>query len=257
MDRGYIYETQASFTHPTVAPDRTHPLLRPLADDVHPVWGIVCHYPDWRADETNPSNGDHWEIRPHVLLEEFCSRFGFDVDEVPTIVDTILHYKLPDRSDVLAWQNPTTAAALKAAEDIPDPTDVRLPYVERREAMLARAAVVKAHLVQVTPAPREDRQAALDYRRALVEQAAEQWAAAGGELPPQFLLGLDDVAPEDPLELITSHRLDGNRVRARRARDEWELAAGDRAVHPAVAAAGAPMTFGMDRLVPPAIRPGP
>ncbi len=246
MDRGLIYEVQASFTHPATAPDRTHPMLQPLSDDVHPVWGIALHFPQWRDDPANPSNGDHWEIVPHVLLEEYAARFGFDPDEVPAIVDTIVHYKLPEPSDALAMQSPAALTALRAAEDIPNPLDYRLPYEERREAMLARAAVVKAHLRQVTPAPREDRQGALDYRRALVLQAAEQ-----RELPPQFLLGIDDQAPADPLELITGSPLDGNRVRARRARYEWQQAAADRAVHPALTSARGPMTFGMDRLVPP------
>lgn len=251
MDRGLIYEVQASFTHPQTAPDRTHPMLQPLADDVHPVWGIAMHFPAWLDDPANPSNGDHWEIIPHVLLEEYAARFGFDPDEVPAIVDTIVHYKLPEPSDALAMQSPAALAALRAAEDIPDPLDVRLPYGERREAMLARAAVVKSHLREVTPACREDRQGALDFRRAAVLQAADEAASAGLELPPQFLLGIDDVAPADPLQVITGSPLDGNRVRARRARYEWQSAAIDRVVNPALAAAQGPQTFGMNRLVPP------
>jgi hypothetical protein len=251
VDQGWIYETQASFTHPATAPDRTVDVLRPLADDCHPMWGIACHFPAWAADETD-STGDHWEIIPHVLLEEVAARFGFDPDETATVVDTVLHNKLPDVSDPLAYLDPQAVAALDAAKDIPDHRDMRLPYGERRQALLARVAVVKEHLVRFEAAPVEDRQGALDYRRAVIEDAVERFAAAGLQLPPQYLLGLDEIAPADPLALITAYPLDGNRVRVRRLRAEWDQAKHDRQVHPAVVATRGPQTFGMDRLVPPA-----
>lgn len=249
MDLGYIYETQASYTHSTTAPDRTAAALRPLVDDVHPMWGIACHYPAWLADESD-SNGDHWEIIPHVLLEEYCARFGFDPEEPGTIVDAILHNKLPDAGDPLAHLNPRLEKALKAAADIPDHLDVRMPYEERREAVLARVAVAKRHLIRVEAAPKADRQGALDYRRAIVEHAADRLADQGEELPEVYRFGLDDVAPDDPLEPITSSPLDGNRVRTRRARMERDVAAASGA-HPAIVAATGPQTFGMNRLLPP------
>ncbi len=238
---GQIYEVQASYTYQRQAPDRVNPALRRPEDDTHPVWGIVVHFPQIRADATDPRNGDHWEIIPHVLLEHYSSRFGFDPAEVQTIVDAILHHhKIPDLGDSLAWQQPALAEVIAAVQDFPDHLDPRMPYSERREVVLARTQAAKDHLVQVGPATQTDRQGALDWRRALVMQAVEEAKDAGERLDPRYLLGIDDVAPADPLEVLTSAPLDPRRIAAMRRRDEW------------IAREGLPpMTFGMDRVVPP------
>lgn len=238
---GQIYEAQASFTYQEQAPDRTNPALRRPEDDTHPVWGIALHFPQIRADETVSGNGDHWEIIPHVLLEHYCSRFGFDPGEVDVIVDAILHHhKIPDPGDSLAWQQPDLADVISAVQDLPDHLDPRMPYGERREVVLARTQAAKDHLIQVEAASQADRQGALDWRRALLEQAVEDAKSAGKRLDPRYLLGIDDVAPADPLEVLTSAPLDPRRVAAMRRRDEWIACEGQ-----------PPMTFGMDRLVPP------
>lgn len=241
MLEGQIYETQASFSARQQAPDRVARELIRTEDDTHPVWGIIVHFPAWRADPANPSTGDHWEIIPHVLLEHYAARFGFDHEDMPGIVDTVLHHtKIPDVNDPLAWVQPDLAAVLRAVADVPDFLDPRMPYPERREAVLARTAAAKTHLLQLAPAPIEDRQGALDWRRVLLEQAVEEIRSQGGELDERFLAGIDDVAPADPLEELTSAPLDPRRVKAMRARDEW-IAKSDQP----------PMTFGMNRLLPP------
>lgn len=244
MLEGQIYEVQASYTARQQAPDRVaHELIR-SEDDTHPVWGIACHFPAWRADESIPSNGDHWEIVPHVLLEHYAARFGYDHEDVSGIVDAVLHHtKIPDLNDSLAWMQPQYADIMKAVRDMPDFLDPRMPYEERREVVAARTEAAKAHLLQVVPAPIEDRQGALDWRRGLLERIVEDIRSQGGELDERFLLGIDDVAPDDPLEALTSAPLDPRRVRAMRARDEYEAS---RSGQP-------PMTFGMDRVLPPGL----
>ncbi|GHE47207.1 hypothetical protein GCM10017673_56300 [Streptosporangium violaceochromogenes] len=252
VDVGQIYDSQASFTYRATPADLPHPQLRPARDDVHPIWGVALHFPAWRADPATPSNGDHWEIIPHALLEEYASRFGFDPDELDTIVDVVLHQhaKIPDASDALAWQQPAAAAVLKAVGDLPDHLDPRMPYGERREVVLARAAAAKEHLVVMSPAPLQDRQGALDWRAAVITQAAAEAEESGVALAPQYELDVHAVAPEHPLEPILAARLDPARVAARRARDEYLAASADRSVDRARLALTGPRTFGFNRAVP-------
>lgn len=252
MDVGQIYDSQASYTYRATPADLTHPQLRPALDDVHPMWGVAVHFPAWRADPATPSTGDHWEIIPHALLEEYASRFGFDVDELDTIVDVVLHQhaKIPDSSDALAWQQPAAAAALRAVADLPDHLDPRMPYGERREVVLARAEAAREHLVRMDPAPVEDRQGALDWRAAVIEQAARDAEKAGVLLAPQFSVDVNVVAAADPLEPILAARLDPARVAARRARDEYLAASADRSVDRARLALMGPRVFGFNRAVP-------
>ncbi|MFF4417107.1 hypothetical protein ACFYY8_31690 [Streptosporangium sp. NPDC001559] len=253
MDVGQIYDSQASFTFRQTPADLTNQRLRPALDDVHPLWGVVVHFPAWLADPATPSNGDHWEIFPHVLLEEYCSRFGFDVDELPTIVDAVLHQhaKIPDPSDALAWQQPAAAAVMRAVADFPDHLDPRMPYAERREAVLARAAAAKKHLIVMEAAPQEDRQGALDWRAACIAQAAEEAEQSSVPLAPQFTVDVNVHAPENPLEPILAARLDPARVAARRARDEYLAASTGQYVDRARLALTGPRVFGSNRMVPP------
>lgn len=126
-----------------------------------------------------------------------------------------------------------------------------MPYAERREAVLARAEAAKRHLVQMDPAPIEDRQGALDWRAACIAQAAEEADRAGVPLAPQFALDVDVRAPETPLQPILAARLDPARVAARRARDEHLAASADQHVDRARLALSGPRTFGFNRAVPP------
>ncbi|MEO3856248.1 hypothetical protein [Acrocarpospora sp. B8E8] len=240
---GQIYETQASYTSRYSAPDRIHPALLRSQDDTHPLWGVSMHFPQIREDESDPRNGDHWEIVPHVLLEYYAATYDFDHDDMPVLVDTLLHHQqIPDPWDTLAWQQPALDALQKAVADLPDHLDPRMPYRERREVVLARTEAAKTHLLTVESAPIEDRQGALDWRRAVLEHTADEIRSRGGELDSRYLLGIDDVAPADPLEVLTSAPLDLRRVQAIRARDEWHARAGGQP----------PRTFGMNRLLPPA-----
>lgn len=239
---GQIYEAQASYTSRYRAPDRVHPDLLRLQEDAHPVWGIIMHFPQVRENPEDPRNGDHWEIIPHVLLEWYAADLGFDHEEVDVIVDAVIHQgKIPDPWDALAWQQPAQAAVMAAVKDFPDHLDPRMPYPERREVVLARTQAAKSHLLTVEAAPVEDRQGALDWRKAIVEHAVEEVLAQGGQLDERYLLGIDDVAPADPLEVLTSAPLDPRRVQAMRARDEWLARNGGEP----------PMSFGGNRVLPP------
>lgn len=252
MDVGQIYDSQASYTFRQTPADLTDRRLRPSLEDVHPLWGVKVHFPAWRT-APGPSDGDHWEIWPHALMEDYCARFGFDVDELDTVIDVILHQhaKIPDLSDALAWQQPAAAAVLRAVADLPDHLDPRMPYPERREVVLARAEAAKEHLVQMDPAPIEDRQGALDWRAAVIKQAAEEADRSGVPLAPQFTVDVDVQAAENPLEPILAARLDPARVAARRARDEYLAASADRSVDRARLALAGPRVFGSNRAVPP------
>lgn len=248
MESVLIYDSEASYSHHDRAPDRTHPAMAPPQDDVHPSWGIHLH------NATRGIDGTH--TIPHATLEWMCSHHGFDVDELPAIIDVILHCAhIPDPDDALAWLDPARLAVMNAIhQDLPDPMDPRMPYAERREVMLARAEAVKATSLNVEPATREDRAGALYARTVAVHETAATLAEHGLELPPQFALGIDDEAPEHPLDpILQVARLDPARVMARRRRDEWTAARQDASVSRALVAVRSPQTFGVVRKMPPPV----
>jgi hypothetical protein len=246
---GLIYDSEASYSHHERAPDRTHPAMAPPQDDVHPMWGVHLHFPD-RGEV-----GGHTHVIPHAVLEWMCSWHGFDPEELPTVLDVVLHHAhVPDPDDVLAWQDPHLCWLMSRIHDeLPDPLDYRMPYDERREVMLARVRAIKKHHLRITPAPWEDRAGALYARAAAVRRVSAELAAKGVEMPPQFQLGLEDQAADDPLHAILKTRIDPARVAARRARDEWIQSRQDRAVSRALTAMRSPMTFGVIRKLPPTV----
>lgn len=245
METALIYDSEGSFT--LRAPDRTTLVQGPPTDDVHPMWGIHLHFPD------RGGGGSH--TLPHAALESMCSFHGFDYDELPTIIDVALHSAhVPDPDDVHAWLDPGRLAAMKAIhQDLPDPMDPRMPYTERREVMLARVAAMKATAISITAAPLADRAGALAARNMAVYETAEKLAEHGVQLPPQFALGLDEEAPENPLEPVLLTRIDPARVAARRQRDEWIRDRRDAAADRALVAMRSPMTFGVLRQMPPPV----
>jgi len=245
VETALIYDTGASFTHHLKAPDRTHPALAPPTDDVNPMWGIYLHHVSTGLD------GSH--TIAHSTLEWMCSWNGFDPDELPAIVDTAIHAAhIPDADDALAWLDPAKLRLMTAIhQDLPDPMDPRMPYGERREVMLARTAAIKENALRVEAAPWEDRAGALYARAVAVRETEAALAEHGYELPAQFMLGLDDEAPEDPLEPILSSRLDPARVASRRLRDEWIQDRQDASVQRALVAMRSPMTYGVVLKMPP------
>lgn len=247
MRKLLIYDSEGSYTHSTRAPDRTLPLMAPPVDDVDPIWSIHLHVPDAEQDQF-PGHAV-----PHSTLEWMCSWHGFDPDELATILDVVFHSAhIPDPDDVLAWMDPARCKLMQVVhEDLPDPL-LPMPYTERREVMLARVAAVKAHHLAVEPASWEDRAGALYARAQAIRDVEARLAEHGVQLPPQFKLGLDDEAPDHPLDPILSvARLDPARVAARRSRDEWIQAARDANASRAMAAMRSPMTFGVLRKMPP------
>ncbi|MCC5574465.1 hypothetical protein IMZ11_02265 [Microtetraspora sp. AC03309] len=248
MDIGQIWHCEASYSGDAIQ-DRAD------LDDVHPAWGIHMHWPDMDEGRGASLGATIY----HARLESMCARYGFDVNDLEGIVDTILHLPPFDAHDPLLDEhpNPGVHRVRQAIVEMPDPQDPRMPYSERRDVLIAHADAVRQHMLSIDHAPREDRQAALDFRSACIDVLEEQCNADGIPLPARFRLNRELRAPRNPLApLIDGGPLDGRRVMARRARDEYLAAAADRASDPAVVALQRPQTFGFSldvpRLVPAA-----
>lgn len=121
-----------------------------------PLWGV------WqvRAD-----GRDHVHVFPHGLIAATAEVHGFGEDEHEAIVEAILHEPyLPDPADPLAWEIPGNREIFERVRDLPAPgQDKTASRATLREAHLERIAAVREHAVQLDPARREHRQAALDY----------------------------------------------------------------------------------------------
>lgn len=230
-EHGLIYHSEASYSH-QVGPTGQ---ARADADDVHPFWGIHLHYPERK---TGDDPGNHLAMIPHARLESMCARFGFDPDDMATIVDTLLHLRVPSPNDPLSWAQPGAAKVMTSVAGLPDPADPRLPYPERRDVLLAHAAAVRTHMHLLEAAPLADREGAV---------AARVFATAADQPGTGFAM---PEVPADPLAALVSARLDPSRVAARRARDEWLLARADSAAERAAVALKGPNVFGFN---PPAL----
>ena len=252
MESCQIYDCEASYSYSVRAPDRRLDQLPLDWDDVHPTWGIHFHWPD----RPHPDGGigmDGGAAIPHSRLESMSARFGFDPGDLEGIVDTLLHLPRWSMDDPLAMRDPLIRKVSRQLAKLPDPADPDLEYERRRETLIRHAEAVKEHITLITPAPLEDRQGALDYRRAVVEEFTRESAATGHDVPPQFLLGLDEQAPEHPLAaLLDGGPLDSRRVAARRTRDEWLTMQARRDADVAALSLMAPHTFGQSRALPSA-----
>ncbi|GII87045.1 hypothetical protein Ssi03_50350 [Sphaerisporangium siamense] len=228
-----IYDSEASYQGRP--PDLTSPRLDPDAS-VEPTWGVHLWDPG--------RGGRRMAIIPHVRLETTVVQRGHDPEDLEGIVATILHLPyLPDPGDPLSYDDPAQMALLNAVADVPDALMPGMPQAEKLEATLALVAAVREHRITVDPASRQDRQGALDWRRAVI-------LAAGDRLPAEYRLGLEDQAPEHPLDAILAGvRLDPARIAARRQREAWAAARRERVASRAVALMG-PRNFGFGRIVP-------
>lgn len=229
-----IYDSEGSFHYTQRAADMTTAAMDPEAS-VEPRWGVHL----W--DE---ARGRRMAIIPHARLETMVVQFGYDPDDLEGIVAGILHMAyMPSPADPLSWADPACAAVLQAMAEVPDPLTPGMPEVEKREATEARIAAVREHRAAVDPASRDDRQGALDYRRAVI-------LARDGD-SEEDRLGLDDQAPEHPLDaILQGARLDPARIAARRAQAAWMQARREHAASRRVSLMG-PNMYGFARAMPP------
>ncbi|MCW2765938.1 MAG: hypothetical protein JWO11_1897 [Nocardioides sp.] len=228
-----IYDSEASY-HYTVRPaDMTTPQLAPDGS-IEPRWGVHL----W-----DPVRGRRMAIVAHARLETMVIQYGYDPDDLEGIVSGMLHLAyMPSADDPLSWADPTRAAVLQAMADVPDPRTPGMPDPDKREAMQARIAAVRAHHAAVDPASKEDRQGALDWRKALI--------VARGDVPEEDRLGVDDQATDHPLDaILQGARLDPARIAARRAQDAWMQARREHAASRRVALMG-PGMYGFARATP-------
>ncbi|NRQ31268.1 hypothetical protein HII36_05375 [Nonomuraea sp. NN258] len=176
---------------------------QPVPHGGEPLWGIY---------QVAPATGAHGlRMLPNSELEWRCAEYGFDPDDVDTLIDVALHEPhLPARDDPLAWQSPALAALMEEIHGLPAWWTPGVPDAERSAAHLARIAAVKKHLVRVEDAPQAHRAAALAY------------------------VGSDRVAEPDPLApMRTGVRLDPARVQARVLAVEWVRATSEKPQRPA------------------------
>ncbi|MCC5580573.1 hypothetical protein IMZ11_33645 [Microtetraspora sp. AC03309] len=251
MELGQIWDCEASYSGAlgNVQAD---------LDDVHPAWGLHFHWPDLPHPEGGTGVNNGMTI-PHARLESMCATYGFDVDDLEGIVDTILHLPPFQLDDPLALESPDPGVhkVVAALADMPDPRTPRMPYDERREIMLAHADAVRAHLMRYEHAPRADRQAALDFRSEVIDVYEEQCTAEERPLPARFRLGRNIQAPAHPLApLLEGGPLDARRVAARRARDEFLIDSAEKAADKAALALRRPLVFGFSRDVPKLVPAG-
>lgn len=248
-----IYDSEASYSYALRAPDRRHPTLGRDADDVHPWFCIHLYSPELAADEDPGQNGVGFALIPQSQLETMAAWGGFGCDEVEAIVDTLLHLPRGLRGDPLAAADPGLRRLRRALDKLPDPHDPSLDRKRRRQAFLDGAAAAKDTLRQVVHATREERQAALDYRTAVISEWETKLAEVGEDLPAAYQLGRDETAPEHPLApILNGGPLDGRRVSARIARDEYLSLRADTAAEREAADLRAPMTFAFQRSMPDA-----
>jgi hypothetical protein len=246
-----IYDSEASYSYHFRAPDRRHPRLRPDADDVHPWYAIHLFSPERAANNDPEDNGVGYALVPQARLEYMAARYGFAVDEVDVIVDTLLHLPPDGPPDPLALRDLGARRVARALDKLKDPSDPSLSRRQRRQAMIDHASVVKEHQRLVVAAPKEDRQFALDWRSAAIKEWETKLAAVGEELPAEYQLSRDEQAPDDPLHaILDGGPLDGRRIAARMARDAWLEMRADTAAEREAAALQAPMTFAFHRSMP-------
>lgn len=246
MQQFEIYDSEGSFHYQMRAPDRRDP-QPPVDGGIDPSWTIHLWHPDLGQ------RGFH--TIPHSRLEATVVQHGIDIEDVRTLVGTILHWQhLPDPADPLAWDKEDTAKALEAIEDIPDPTwHPDMPAAEKAACSAARVQAVREHAVALDPASLEDRAGALAARAYAVE-AERQFAEMRGQWFNQaYLLGIDDEAPEHPLDPIAnSCRLDPARVEAFRGCEQWMAGMRERP-HSRETAMKGPGLVASRRRVPPVV----
>lgn len=163
------------------------------ATGADPVWGV------WMTD---PAGRTGVLIFPHSTFEWRSAEWGIDPDDVPTLLDVVLHEGyLPWPDDPLVHQDPVAVEILRDTQGWPDCWTPGVPDEDRRQAHLERIRMVKERRMRVDPARRQDRQDALVY------------------------VGSQRRAPADPLEPITTAtRLDPVRVAGKRAYLDWKRA---------------------------------
>ncbi|MFC6080903.1 hypothetical protein [Sphaerisporangium aureirubrum] len=228
-----IYDSEASYAYTQRAADMTSRAMAPDAA-VEPRWGV--HLWDSRR-------GRRMAIIPHARLESTVVAHGYDPDDLLGIMNAVLHLPfMPAPGDPLAWEDPVAAAVLTAAAEIPDPLTPGMPDQEKHAATEARIAVVREHRATIDPATREDRQGALDWRRAVI--------LARGDVPEEYQQGFDDQAPEHALNaILNGARLDPARIAARRAQARWIQERREHAASRRAALMG-PDMFGFARAMP-------
>ncbi|MFD8529402.1 hypothetical protein ACFV0L_18480 [Streptosporangium canum] len=159
-------------------------------DGAEPMWGISRVRPDGVA---------HMHIIPHSTFEWRCAEYSIDPDDMTTLLDVVLHEPwIPSPDDAMARFQPGAAEVLRVTHGLPTCWTPGVPAADRLAAHLTRIKAVKTHRVQMVAEDRQLRQDVMAY------------------------VGLDAVAPEDPLEPVkTLTRLDPARVEARRRAVEW------------------------------------
>ena len=193
------YTASALETRPPGGP--ATPTDPAMLGGAEPLWGI------WAL---NSGGGTGVIVMPHSTLEWRSAEWGIDPDDLTTLMDVILHAgAVPDPADPMAAIDPAQAAVLEATRDLPTCWTPGVPDEDRRAAALERVKAVKQHLLRMDPAPRADRQGALDY------------------------VGSKRTAPADPLAPITQEaRVDPIRVGAKRAFLDWHRESSQRIVTP-------------------------
>ncbi|WP_433235560.1 hypothetical protein ACQPYK_25555 [Streptosporangium sp. CA-135522] len=138
-------------------------------------------------------------IIPHSTWEWRCAEYGVDPNDMDTLLDIVLHEPwIPDPNDVLSLADPAAAAVLEDTHGLPTCWTPAVSDTVRLQAQLARVEAVKRHRVRMEPETQQVRQGVLAY------------------------VGVDKVAPADPLEPIKSlTRLDPVRVESRRLALNW------------------------------------
>lgn len=196
MDVMQIWDVERAYTHPHTP----HPGADPTGAE-----------PLWCVSQIHALSGAHTDHAfPHSALEWRVAEYGFDPDDVATILDVILYEPyIPDPDDPFAWQHDATRKVLEKTSGLPQCWTPGVSDQERREAHLARIAAVKQHRVRLESAPRALRADALAF------------------------VGSDRVPPEDPLAPIKQTvRLDPARIDGRRMAVSWLRANLDKPIAP-------------------------
>ncbi|MEV0617556.1 hypothetical protein AB0I81_29840 [Nonomuraea sp. NPDC050404] len=155
-----------------------------------PLWGLKMVRPDGES---------MLGMMPHSTMEWRAAEYCIDPDDIDTILDVILHEPwIPAADDPFAAQNPKLAEVIDQIRDMPTCWTRGVSDQDRRDACLAKIALVKESIARVDPAPLADRQGALAF------------------------VGSDRAAPSDPLAPVKATRLDPIRVESRRLAVEWQ-----------------------------------
>ncbi|GAB2918765.1 hypothetical protein ACFMQL_20590 [Nonomuraea fastidiosa] len=185
-------------------PDGGPITIDPATPGGEPMWGV------WM---TNPAGGTGVMIMPHSIFEWRSAAYGIDPEDHETLLDVVLHeIGIPDPANPPLEPDPAHTAIMEATRDLPTCWTPGVPDRDRLAAHLERIRLVKEHLFRMGPAPRADRQGALEF------------------------VGSSRVAPPDPLEPIRSTmRLDPVRVEAKRMALDWGRETSHRSVMPTFA----------------------